>query len=339
MRNAIHSLLLVVTLCLVILAANTPAAGQRKQQPAPSPTPEKQEQDKIIIPIRRVRLPISVLDKKGQPVAGLTKNDFLILEDKQPQQIEDFADERSESLPLYIGVLMDTSPSTAGKLKFEQESAKDFMYTMVRLRKDFIAFATFDHEIKLRQDFTNKLDLLDRAVDKAKELGKQTALYDAIWQFCDEKMRSAPGRRVLLVITDGDDTYSRATLRDAIDIAQRTETVIFAISTKAGFSGAVPGVEAGQVSDSGDKDLQRLCEETGGRAFFTGDRLALEKSLTTAAKEMHAQYFITYRPTNDRYDGQYRRIEVKLANNRDGLKVRTRRGYTAVADNVATVPR
>ena len=339
MRNAIHSLLLVVTLCLVILAANTPAAGQRKQQPAPSPTPEKQEQDKIIIPIRRVRLPISVLDKKGQPVAGLTKNDFLILEDKQPQQIEDFADERSESLPLYIGVLMDTSPSTAAKLKFEQESAKDFMYTMVRLRKDFIAFATFDHEIKLRQDFTNKLDLLDRAVDKAKELGKQTALYDAIWQFCDEKMRSAPGRRVLLVITDGDDTYSRATLRDAIDIAQRTETVIFAISTKAGFSGAVPGVEAGQVSDSGDKDLQRLCEETGGRAFFTGDRLALEKSLTTAAKEMHAQYFITYRPTNDRYDGQYRRIEVKLANNRDGLKVRTRRGYTAVADNVATVPR
>ena len=322
-----------------MLASNTPAAGQRKQQPAPSPTPEKQEQDKIIIPIRRVRLPISVLDKKGQPVAGLTKNDFLILEDKQPQQIEDFADERSESLPLYIGVLMDTSPSTAGKLKFEQESAKDFMYTMVRLRKDFIAFATFDHEIKLRQDFTNKLDLLDRAVDKAKELGKQTALYDAIWQFCDEKMRSAPGRRVLLVITDGDDTYSRATLRDAIDIAQRTETVIFAISTKAGFSGAVPGVEAGQVSDSGDKDLQRLCEETGGRAFFTGDRLALEKSLTTAAKEMHAQYFITYRPTNDRYDGQYRRIEVKLANNRDGLKVRTRRGYTAVADNVATVPR
>ena len=339
MRNAIHSLLLVVTLCLGMLASDTPAAGQRKQQPAPSPTPEKQEQDKIIIPIRRVRLPISVLDKKGHPVAGLTKNDFLILEDKQPQQIEDFADERSESLPLYIGVLMDTSPSTAGKLKFEQESAKDFMYTMVRLRKDFIAFATFDHEIKLRQDFTNKLDLLDRAVDKAKELGKQTALYDAIWQFCDEKMRSAPGRRVLLVITDGDDTYSRATLRDAIDIAQRTETVIFAISTKAGFSGAVPGVEAGQVSDSGDKDLQRLCEETGGRAFFTGDRLALEKSLTTAAKEMHAQYFITYRPTNDRYDGQYRRIEVKLANNRDGLKVRTRRGYTAVADNVATVPR
>ena len=339
MRNAIHSLLLVVTLCLGMLASDTPAAGQRKQQPAPSPTPEKQEQDKIIIPIRRVRLPISVLDKKGHPVAGLTKNDFLILEDKQPQQIEDFADEGSESLPLYIGVLMDTSPSTAGKLKFEQESAKDFMYTMVRLRKDFIAFATFDHEIKLRQDFTNKLDLLDRAVDKAKELGKQTALYDAIWQFCDEKMRSAPGRRVLLVITDGDDTYSRATLRDAIDIAQRTETVIFAISTKAGFSGAVPGVEAGQVSDSGDKDLQRLCEETGGRAFFTGDRLALEKSLTTAAKEMHAQYFITYRPTNDRYDGQYRRIEVKLANNRDGLKVRTRRGYTAVADNVATVPR
>ena len=82
------------------------------------------------------------------------------------------------------------------------------------------------------------------------KLGKQTALFDAIWQFCDEKMRSVSGRRVLVVITDGEDTYSRADLRDAIDIAQRTETTIFAISTKAGFSSTVPGVEMGQVKDA-----------------------------------------------------------------------------------------
>jgi VWFA-related protein len=137
------------------------------------------------------------------------------------------------------------------------------------------------------------------------------------------------------VITDGDDTYSRARLRDAIDIAQRTETIIFAISTKAGFSGTVPGVQAGTVSDSGDRDLEKLCEETGGKAFFTGDVLALERSFTKIAKELRAQYTVTYKPTNNRYDGSFRRIEVKLASGRDGgMRVRTKRGYTAIADTV-----
>ena len=102
---------------------------------------------------------------------------------------------------------------------------------------------TFDHEVNLKQDFTDKQDLLQRAVDKVKKVGSQTALYDAIWEFSDQKMRNAPGRRVIVLITDGDDTFSRASIEDAIDIAQRTETTIFGISTKEGFLGAVPGVE------------------------------------------------------------------------------------------------
>ena len=332
MRPVISCLLLALLLCG---AARTFAQdGQKQQQqPAPRPTPGSQDPDVIGVTIRRVRLPITVVDKKGQPVSGLTSGDFLILEDKKPQQIETFADER-ESLPIYVALLMDTSASTAGKLKFEQESAKNFMYSVIRLRKDRVAFATFDDEITLRQDFTDKLDLLDKAVDSVKKPGQQTSLYDAVWQFCDEKMRNVPGRRVLVVITDGDDTYSRATLRDAIDIAQRTETTIFAISTKAGFSGVVPGTEAGQVADRGDRDLVKLCEETGGTAFFTGDMLALERSFTKISKELHTQYIVTYKPTNDHYDGSFRRIEVRLANKRDGMKVRTKHGYTAIADSV-----
>ena len=201
----------------------------------------------MITTVRRVRLPITVTDKQGDFVPGLTQNDFVILEDKVPQRIETFSDDLSQSLPLYVAVLMDTSPSTAGKLKFQQESAMNFIQTVVKPRRDRVLFATFDDEIKLLQDFTDKLDLLDKAVFGIKKMGKQTALFDAIWQFCDEKMRSAPGRRVLLVVSDGEDTYSRANLREAIDIAQRTETTIFAISTKAGFLATVPGVEAGQV--------------------------------------------------------------------------------------------
>src|SRR5215475_4813599 len=224
--------------------------GVHAQQPRPkaSPTPG-QEQESITTFIRRVRLPITVVDKKGQFVSGLTQSDFLVLEDKIPQQIETFSDDLGQSSQLYVAVLMDTSPSTAGKLKFEQESAMNFIQTVIRPRRDRVLFATFDHQITLRQDFTDRLELLDRAVYAVKKTGEKTALYDAIWQFCDEKMRSAQGRRAIVVITDGDDTYSRADLNDAIDIAQRTETTIFAISTKAGLSGTVPGVEAGQVSD------------------------------------------------------------------------------------------
>ncbi len=324
-----HALILPLSLSAAIFAQQ-PKPPKPVQPATTEPGQEKPE----VINVRRVRLPITVLDKRGQFVSGLAQNDFQILEDKVPQQIDSFTSEENNNLPLYVAVLMDTSPSTAGKLKFEQESAMNFIQTVVRPRKDRVLFATFDDRVTLRQDFTDRLELLDRAVFAIKKTGEKTALYDAIWQFCDEKMRSAQGRRALVVITDGEDTYSRADINDAIDIAQRTETTLFAISTKAGLSSAVPGVESGQVKDRGDKDLDRLCEETGGMAFFTGDMLSLERSFSKIAKELRSQYLITYRPTNDRYDGSYRRVDVKLSNGHENLKLRTKRGYKAIADSV-----
>ena len=335
MKTVVCSFLFVTTvvLCAAHVREASAQGGQNSQRAMTTTASQQPQEDVSTSFIREVRVPITVLDKKGQPVMGLTQNDFLILEDKKPQQIESFTNE-SHNQPLYVGVLMDTSSSTAGKLRFEKEAALNFIHTVARLRKDQVAFVTFDDEVRLLQDFTTRLDLLDRAVNSVKKPGSHTSLYDAVWQICDEKMRSIPGRRALVVITDGDDTYSRATLRDAIDIAQRTETVIFAISTKAGFSGSVPGVEAGQVADRGDRDLEKLCEETGGRAFFTGDILALERSFTRVARELRSQYIATYKPTNNRYDGSSRRIEVKLANNGKGMKVTAKSGYRAVADSV-----
>ncbi len=321
--------LLGLSLAFVSVAQNQ---QPKPSQPTPAPTPPDQAE---IVNIRRVRLPITVTDKKGQFVSGLTQNDFLVLEDRVPQTIDSFTDEENNNLPLYVAVLMDTSPSTAAKLKFEQESAMNFIQTVVRPRRDRVLFATFDHEVTLRQDFTDRLELLDKAVYAVKKTGEKTALWDAIWQFCDQKMRSVPGRRVMVVITDGTDTYSRADLNDAIDIAQRTETTIFAISTKAGLLSTVVGVDAGTVKGKSDKDLDKLANETGGAAFFTGDMLALERSLNRISKELRAQYLITYRPTNDRYDGTERKIDVKLTN-RDGLKLRTKKGYKAIADTVRT---
>ena len=324
------SLRLFLLVCLLAMAGESFA-----QRPAAQPSPTPPVDDVPVTTfIRRVRLPITVLDKKGQFVDDLTQADFQVFEDKVPQAIETFSNDLGEALPLYVAVLMDTSPSTAGKLKFEQESALNFIYTVVRPRKDRVLFATFDHEINLLQDFTDKLDLLNRAVSSVKQTGTQTALFDAVWQFCDEKLRSVVGRRVLVVITDGEDTYSRANIRDAIDIAQRTETTIFAISTKAGFAATVPGVEAGQVKDRKDNELVKLAEETGGAAFFTGDMLSLERSFSRISKELRAQYLITYKPVNDSYDGSFRKIEVKLTSSKSGHKVRTKQGYRAVADSV-----
>ena len=326
-----------LVVCAFAAAAGAAYAQKPKPKPTASPTPviSDQSQESVKIPIRRVRLPITVVDKKGQFVPGLTKEDFIILEDKVPQQIETFSDDLSQTFPLFIAVLMDTSASTAGKLKFEQESAMNFIHTVVKPRKDRVLFATFDDDVTLLQDFTDKLDLLDRAVYGVKKLGTHTSLYDAVWQFCDEKMRSAPGRRVVVLVTDGEDTYSRASIRDAIEIAQRTESTIFAISTKAGFLATVPGVEAGQISDKKDRQLETLAEETGGMAFFTGDMLSLERSFLKISKELRAQYLVTYKPTNDSYDGSFRKIDVKLAERRGDLKVRTKHGYKAIADSVA----
>ncbi|MCS6874876.1 MAG: VWA domain-containing protein [Pyrinomonadaceae bacterium] len=299
------------------------------QNPTPTRPSERDE------PIRtfEVRLPVTVRDKKKNLVAGLRKEDFLVYEDGVLQEITFFSDETNNP-PVYVGVLMDTSPSTAGKMKFSKEAAKNFIYNVVRLRKDRVAFVTFDHEIKLIQDFTDKLDLLDRAVDSVKKVGSQTALYDAIWQFCDEKLRNVPGRRVIVIITDGEDTFSRAELTDAIDIAQRTETTIFAISTKAGLLGSVPGVEAGTIKDEGDKNLDKLCRETGGEAFYTGDMLALERAFKRISDELKGQYIITYRPQNQELDGKKRKIEVRLADRKkaDEYKIRTKTEYRAVKD-------
>lgn len=326
MKRPISFLCLLCVAVLGFLAADAAA-----QTPTPTPTPE----DTDVLKTFEVRLPVTVTGKKDVLVKGLARGDFVVLEDGVPQEVTFFSDENSNP-PVFVGVLMDTSPSTAGKLGFSKEAAKNFIYTVTRLRKDKAAFMTFDHEITLHQDFTDKLDLLDRSVDKVKKVGSQTALYDAVWQFTDEKLRNVPGRRVIVLITDGDDTFSRADLRDAIDLAQRTETTIFGISTKAGFLGSVPGVEAGTIKDKGDRYLTELCEQTGGQAFFTGNMLELEKAFTRISQELRGQYILTYRPANQNYDGRERKVEVRFKDGgkTSGYEIRTKKSYRAVRDSL-----
>ncbi len=313
------------------------AAAAAAQRPTPTPTP----QDDVggVSKVFEVRLPVTVTQGKKTLISGLTRGDFAIFEDGVEQEVTFFSADKTNP-PVFVGVLMDTSPSTAGKIVFSKEAAANFLYSVIQLRKDRAAFMTFDHEVNLRQDFTDKLDMLQKAVDQVKKTGSQTALYDAVWQFTDQKLRTVPGRRVIVIITDGDDTFSRADLKDAIDIAQRTETTIFGISTKGGFLGAVPGVDAGTVRDKGDKFLIQLCEDTGGEAFFPvgGNKamIELERAFKRISEELKSQYLITYKPADQSLDGRERKIEVRFTDkDKTGkYKIRTKKSYRAIKDSL-----
>lgn len=313
---------------LLVVDAQQPKP-QPKQGDKNKPADDKQdganpEQIKTIT--NNVSLPVTVSDKNNAFVVNLTQSDFQVVEDKTPQTIVSFTP--LSNLPLDVAMLMDTSNSVKPKLKFERDAAYSFLETVLKYRQDRALFATFDSQVELHQDLTNRLDLLTKAIDKIKAQGG-TKMYDAIYSVCEEKMMSPSSfgrRRVMVVITDGEDTESERTLQEAIDIAQRSETTIYVISTKAG---GFFGVQAGTVDRREDKDLKRLAEETGGRAFFTAEVIELEKSLTQITRELRNQYMIAYEPTNANFDGKERKIEVKLPNHK-GLKVRTKTGYKAV---------
>jgi len=329
-----------VIAALISLCGLAVVGAQQPQQPKPKPEEKKkpagekadpQDDQTIVTRTVNVRLPIAVQDKKtNRFITNLKESDFQVYEDNVPQHIESFRPEND--LPLDIAVLMDTSNSVKPKLKFEKDAAISFLQTVLRPRKDRALFVTFDSEIELHQDFTDRIDLLSKAIDKVKAHG-ETRLYDAIHRVCDEKMSAVQGRRrAMVIITDGEDTISERNLKEAIDLAQRSETVVFAVSTKAG---GFFGVEAGMVDKGEDKDLKRIAEDTGGRAFFTGSVIDLERSFSSIANELRSQYFLAYSPTNEKFDGKFRQIEVRLPNYKD-LKVRARKGYSALPRTAAS---
>src|SRR5262249_45804972 len=198
---------------------------QQKQGDKNKPAGDKQENldpGQIKQITANVRLPITITDKNNRFVVDLKENDFQIIEDKTPQSIVSF--QPQSNLPLDVAVVMDTSNSVKPKLKFEKDAAYSFLETVLKLRQDRALFATFDSQVELHQDLTNRLDLLTKAIDKVKAQGG-TRMYDAIYSVCEEKMMSPTSigrRRVMVVITDGEDTESERTLQEAIEMHHRS---------------------------------------------------------------------------------------------------------------------
>jgi Ca-activated chloride channel family protein len=287
-------------------------ASALAQKPATKPNetkpqPQRREDPPQKIGVLEVRLPISAKrDKKFLP--GLTQNNFEVYEDGKRQKIEKFIS--PSQLPLNIGLLIDTSNSVKLKLPFEKDAGEAFIATVTTYRKkDKILLAAFDSDVVLHQDFTDNQELLIRAL-RALKAGGYTKLYDGVYRVIEEKMANLQGsdaRRIIVILSDGEDTASERTLREAIEMAQRYDVTIFGISTKN-----FKGMESGLVENADDKELRRLCEDSGGQVFLPSQQLELHRSFSQVALDLRQEYVLFYTPTNQAKAGKKREIKVKL---------------------------
>jgi Ca-activated chloride channel homolog len=312
-------------------ASDAPAQNQ-EQSPA-KPTPPQATTPPIVSTTGLVHLVATVMDHRHEFVTDLDQSDFKVLEDGAPQQIRYFG--RDTDLPLRIGILLDTSNSIRPRLEFEKEAANDFLEHVIRRNKDQAFLMTFDNEPEVIQDYTGDLALLTEAIRKQRA-GGGTALDDAIYR-ASEKLSNPPlpkgpnpeVRRVLVVISDGDDNLSDHALSESVEAAIRAEAAIYCISTNTDWL-AIDGDKPRKMHvEGGDKVLEEFADQSGGRVFYPYKVDDLAQSFVDIGTELRSQYFIAYSPSNSQSTGKYRKIEVQT--DRKGLSVRTRKGYYATS--------
>jgi VWFA-related protein len=300
-----RTLLLAVLVCSALVASVAPVLTAQQQQQT------------LSVNVDLVNVLFTVSDKSGKFITNLPKEDFKVYEDDQQQKISNFSNETN--LPLSIALLFDTSASIQGRLKFEQDAAGEFFHTTLRRGTDRALLVTFDRSITLAQDFTDDAELLIKAIGKV-HAGGNTALFDAAYQAMTKKLAGQEGRHVIIVISDGDDNLSEKSIDETIEMAQKTDTVIYAVGTSS------PEL-FGSSKERGNKYLKKLVDETGGKLFFPTKGDELTKSFLEISQELRSQYTLGYRSSNTKRDGAYRKIRVAATNKQ--FKVRARDGYYA----------
>ncbi len=257
-------------------------------------------------------------DKHGKFVRDLNQSDFAILDDnKPPQSILNFR--RETDLPLHLGLLIDVSGSVNSRFDFEQDAATSFLMHSVRAGFDKAFVVGFNTQSQMTQDFTDNVQLLSTGVHKLHD-GGGTALYDAIYRACKDKFLKDrpdhPARKAIVIVSDGEDNQSEYSRAQAIEMAQRAEVIIYAISTD----------DSGLIL-RGDKVLEQLASATGGRAFFPFKVKDITRSFAAIEDELRSQYIVSYKPADFDADGRYRSIEISAL--KKDLQVRARKGYFA----------
>jgi VWFA-related protein len=343
-----QSRLFVALLALVLLApfAQAQTTPSADAPPAASQFPDTPpDQNKpaatLKVNVNLVSLYFTVRDKHNGLIPTLAKSDCGVTEDKQPQTIKNFSAE--SNLPLTLGLLIDTSGSQQNVLPLEQQAADNFLRSIMR-SKDEGFVVSFDVGVNLEQDFTSSVGELSRAIDHTQiNIGsggiggpvptqgapRGTLLYDAVAQVSNDKIRSETGRKAIILLTDGEDQGSTTKPNEAMEAAQKANVIIYVIliADRPFYSG---GFNMG-LGYTGDAQMRRLTEETGGRVINVGNNgKKLEDAFAQIEQELRTQYLASYTSTNNKLDGTYRKLEISCKG--DGLKVQARKGYYAIGE-------
>jgi VWFA-related protein len=293
-------------------------SAQGQQNPKPVAPPQADEPTRISVEVTRVPMLFTVTDKKGRFIMDLGKEDFEVFENKKRQEVAEFSSE--SDLPLRIALLIDTSNSIRDRFRFEQEAASEFIKSVIKTKQDKSMLVSFDTTPDMRSDLVEDANIVIKAIKELRP-GGGTSLYDAIYMACQDRLQrdqpSTKFRRAVILLGDGEDNNSRYTRDQALEMAQKADAVIYAISTNLS-----------KVETDGDKVLKYLTAETGGRAFFPFKVEDLEVSFENLASELRHQYSLAYRPEPLLTDGLFHPIDLRVKNRKD-LIVHARRGYYA----------
>jgi VWFA-related protein len=290
--------------------------------------------------VNLVSLYFDVRDKKNLLIPHLTRDDCQVFEDKQAQKLKNFTAEVDQ--PLTLGILLDTSGSQQNVLPLEQQTGGEFLKRILR-QKDQAFLVTFDVDVNLLSDFTSNASALSHDLNQAQiNVGtggittgplptgtpRGTLLYDAVVQVSHDKLAGETGRKAMILLTDGEDQGSRAKLRDAVEAAQKANSMVYVllIADRSFYGGMY------SIGYSGDYVMHQLADQTGGRLIDVGNNgKKLEAAFQQIEDELRTQYVASYTPTNDKTDGTYRKVEIQCHQREEALKVQSRKGYYAIA--------
>jgi VWFA-related protein len=309
------------------LTYSTTSASDLNEQSQSAGATGKPDDSLLILhtTVNEVHLVFTVTDKQGRYIRGLQQDDFKILDDrKPPKEILSFHSETD--LPLRVALLIDTSQSVRDRFKFEQEAAIEFLNQTIRPHYDQSLVIGFATKPEVTQDFTTDRDKLFAGIHMLHP-GNLTAVYDALYYACRDKFltqtETGPVRRVIILLSDGNDNSSSVTRERAIEMSQRAEVAVYTISTNLTSSGG-----------KGRKNLQRIADATGGRSYAPRQITEVADAFASIQDELRSQYAVSYKPDVFKVDDHYRTIEVE-AHNQKGLRIRSRKGYRARERNYA----
>jgi len=291
--------------------ASSSNSNSKSQNPPPQP------ETSIKVNVKLVSVYVTVTDDHGGPVAGLTKDNFQLLEDSQPQTIANF--DKESAVPLSIVMSIDTSLSTRKDLPLELNSARRFAHAILR-PVDALSLFEFSETVTEDVRFTSDLKTIDKAIDHI-HAGSATALYDALY-LGSRSLNSRQGRKVMVVITDGGDTVSQVDYKEAVRAAQEAEAIVYSI--------IIVPIEASAGRDTGGEHaLIQISEDTGGKYFYATSIPELDDAFRQISDELRTQYLLAYYPTRRLSDSSFRRIEVQVTGTPGSqqLNVRHRTGY------------